>query len=1118
MKSRIYTLLALIIYSSSSFAQAPPWAWAKSATGSAYDEGYAVCSDLNGNVYVAGNFESGTLTFGSFPLTNAGPRDFFLVKYDPAGTVLWAQSFGGSGFDGVEDICVDPAGNVILTGFYNSSPLIIDGISLFNSGGSDMFVVKFDPTGNAIWANRAGGNIYDDGYGTITDNSGNVFVVGIFQSSTITFGSYTLNNGGDNDVYLVKYDSGGVVQWAKRAGGSSWDNGFGVGADALGNAYISGYFGSSTMTFDGLTISLSGGSVFIAKYDPSGNAVWATNDGGSGVDLNAAISTDQSGNSYLTGYFTSSPAFFGIWPLTNSGGADIYIAKYDASGGVVWAIRAGGSGSDVGYDVTHDGNGNAYLTGYFGSSSVNFGGITLNSTGGPDVYVTKYDNLGSVPWAVNPSGAVDDIGRGIYSDANGNVYAAGAFYSSSITFGSTTLNNTGNWDVYIAKMGTCNIAQPTITPDGPTSFCTGGSVMLTSSSAPTYAWSTGATTQSITVTSSGNYMVTVSDGPGCSATSSPVTVTVYPNPVPTITPDGPTIFCFGENVVLTSSVGLNYIWSNSATTQSITVTSGGVYSVTVNNGNGCSEISAPVTITVYPNPTPMITANGSLSFCDGGSVTLFSTAALGYQWSSGQTTQSVVVTSSGIFTVTTNNGNGCFATSAPVTVTVNPIPQPIINPTGPTTFCDGGSVVLTSSSADSYFWNTGEITQSIIATSSGNYCVYVTVNGCVGVSCIIVTEDTVSLGENHQGASCGMSNGMINLFVTDGIAPFSFSWSNGATTEDITNLSAGTYTVTVTDGIGCDATLSVVIAQNSTLALNEIHSDILCFGDNNGSIDLTVNGGTPSYTYSWSNGANTEDISNLTCGNYTVVVMDANSCSASITVSISCPDSITILSSVTDVSCFGGNDGNAVLSVFGGTPPYTWNPNLPTPYSLPAGAYTFTATDANGCTEVEDFIINQPYEISVSIFSTADNGGCSGTATATASGGTGSFDYLWSNGATTDTTGDLCGDSTYSVTVTDDNDCEMIETVTILSTGIGDIFSSSVIVYPNPANELCVVSCELCDRKTELKVFDLMGKEIYKTSFTANCQLLTANWPSGIYYLQLSNDDGTVTKKLVVQR
>lgn len=976
MKTKNYILLALLVYSISSTAQAPPWAWAKSATGTAYDEGYAVCSDLNGNVYVAGNFESGTLTFGSYPLTNAGPRDFFLVKYDPSGTVLWAQSFGGSGYDGVEDICVDPSGNIILTGFYNSSPLIIDGISLPNSGGSDMFVVKFDPTGNAIWANRAGSGSYDDGYGVITDNNGNVFVVGIFQSSTITFGGYTLNNGGDNDVYLVKYDSGGVAQWAKRAGGSSWDNGFGVGTDGLGNAYISGYFGSSTMTFDGLTVSLSGGSIFLAKYDPLGNALWAVNDGGSGVDLNAAVSTDQSGNSYITGYFTSSTAFFGIWPLSNSGGADIYIAKYDASGGVVWAKRAGGSGSDVGYDVTHDGNGNTYLTGYFGSSSVTFETITLNSTGGPDVYVTKYDNTGAVPWAVNPSGGVDDIGRGIYSDANGNVYAAGAFYSASITFGNITLNNTGNWDVYIAKMGTCNIAQPTITPNGPTSFCVGGSVTLTSSPATNYSWSNGATTQAITVLSSGLFTVIVSDGPGCSATSAPVTVTVYPNP------------------------------------------------------------------------------------------------------------------------------------------------QPIINPTGPTTFCNGGSVVLTCSSADSYLWSTGETNQSIIASYTDNICVQVMVNGCAGMTCIMVTEDTVSLAENHQDAGCGLNNGMINLFVTDGIAPFSFSWSNGANTEDLVNIPCGNYSVTVTDAAGCSASLSVTISCLGAIVLSEAHVNVPCFLGNNGSINLTASGGTPGYTYYWSNSETTEDIQNLTAGIYSVIVLDASFCSASLSVTITQPaDSVTVLSSVSNVSCYGGNDGAVVLSVFGGTPPYTWNPVIPDPFAMSAGVYSVTATDANGCTAVEDFIVNQPYEITVSIFSTADNGGCTGTATADVAGGTAPFNYLWNNGATTDSTGGLCGDSTYTVTVTDNYDCTTTGTVNILSTGIKDIFSSFITIYPNPTARWAVITVQSAVKENiELIVFDILGKEIYKTSFTGDCQLLTARWGTGIYYLQLRNENGTVTKKLVVQR
>ncbi len=282
------------------------------------------------------------------------------------------------------------------------------------------------------------------------------------------------------------------------------------------------------------------------------------------------------------------------------------------------------------------------------------------------------------------------------------------------------------------------LPTPTISAGGPTTFCAGGSVVLTSSSATGNVWSPGgATTQSITVSSSGTYSVTVTSN-GCSGTSTGTAVTVNPNPAtPTITAGGPTTFCAGGSVVLTSSSATGNVWSpGGATTQSITVSSSGTYSVTVTS-NGCSATSAGTTVTVNPVPaTPTISAGGPTTFCAGGSVVLTSSSGSGNVWSpGGATTQSITVSSSGTYSVTVTS-NGCSATSAGTTVTVNPLPAtPTISAGGPTTFCAGGSVVLTSSSATGNVWSPGgATTQSITVSSSGTYSVTVTSNGCSATS------------------------------------------------------------------------------------------------------------------------------------------------------------------------------------------------------------------------------------------------------------------------------------------------------------------------------------------------------------------------------------------------
>lgn len=219
---------------------------------------------------------------------------------------------------------------------------------------------------------------------------------------------------------------------------------------------------------------------------------------------------------------------------------------------------------------------------------------------------------------------------------------------------------------------------PTITPGGPTTFCQGGSVTLSSSASSGNTWSTTATTQSINVTSGGTFTVTATSN-GCTSPPSPsVTVTVNPIPsAPSITAGGPTTFCQGGSVTLSSSASSGNTWSTTATTQGITVNSGGTYTVTTTNGNGCtSPPSAGTTVTVNPLPaTPTITAGGPISFCQGGSVTLTSSAANGNTWNNSAITQSITVNAGGTYSVYTTNGNGCIsATSAGTTVSVNPLP------------------------------------------------------------------------------------------------------------------------------------------------------------------------------------------------------------------------------------------------------------------------------------------------------------------------------------------------------------------------------------------------------------------------------------------------------------
>ncbi len=429
-------------------------------------------------------------------------------------------------------------------------------------------------------------------------------------------------------------------------------------------------------------------------------------------------------------------------------------------------------------------------------------------------------------------------------------------------------------------------ATPIVTPGGPTTFCSGGSVTLTSSAATTYLWSTGETTQSIIVSTGGIYTVTIGNGSGCVATSSNTTVTVNPAPsVPVIIPGGPTTFCTGGSVVLTSSAASGNTWSTGAITQSITVSASGTYTVTVSNGT-CSSTSAGTSVSVNPPPaTPTITPGGPTTFCSGGSVVLTSSAPSGNTWSTGAITNSITVSTSGSYTVSVGSGS-CIATSAPTTITVNPAPTATITPGGPTTFCAGGSVTLTASAGGTYLWSSGETTQSITVSTSGSYTVTVTSSGCSATSApttITVNPNPATPTITPVGPITFCLGGSVTLTSS---AASSYLWSDGSTSQAITVSGSGSYTVTITNG-GCSATSAPTsVTVNPTPATPTITLGgpaSFCAGD---SVELIS---SPAASYLWSNGETTQSIWANVAGNFTVTVSNgtcSSQPSASVAVSV----------------------------------------------------------------------------------------------------------------------------------------------------------------------------------------------------------------------------------------
>jgi hypothetical protein len=463
MKNQIYTLGIILLSSIATFGQAPPWTWANSAGGTYQDEGHSIATDASGNVVVTGYFSSPSITFGTIVLTNTNgsSADMFVVKYDGAGNVLWANSAGGTGWEESYGVTTDAGGNVLVTGRFFSPSITFGTIVLTNTSGSDMFIVKYDGAGNVLWANSAIGADDDEGRGVATDASGNVLVTGFFYSPSITFGTTVLTNvnASYSDMFIVKYDGAGNVLWANSAGGTGWDEVYGVATDAGGNILVTGYFSSPSITFGTTVLTNANGStsdIFVVKYDGAGNVLWANSASGTDDDEGYGVATDSGGNVLITGFFYSPSITFGTTVLTNAnaGYSDMFIVKYDGAGNVLWANSAGGTGWDESYGVSTDAGGNVLVTGYFSSPSITFGTTVLTNAVGSEIFIVKYDGAGNVLWANSASGTSDDVGQSVSTDTGGNVLVTGIFDGPSITFGTTVLinTNTGSNDMFIAKL------------------------------------------------------------------------------------------------------------------------------------------------------------------------------------------------------------------------------------------------------------------------------------------------------------------------------------------------------------------------------------------------------------------------------------------------------------------------------------------------------------------------------------------------------------------------------------------------------------------------------------------------------------------------------------------
>ena len=405
-----------------------------------------VAADTAGNVIVAGYFR-GAVDFGGGDLTSAGSEDIFIAKFDPDGGYLWSKRFGAADNQYAFGLAVDLSGNVIVTGEFIGS-VDFGGGDLTSAGVYDIFVAKFDPDGGYLWSKRFGDDGLQFSHAVDVDASGNPIAAGDFFG-TVDFGGGVLSSALTVDVFAAKFTAGGSYLWSKDFGDPDYQYARGVAVDASGNVIITGPFAGS-VNFGGDVLTSAGQyDVYVAKFDPDGMHLWSKRFGDLNSQVANAVAVDAAGNVVVAGDFAGAMDFGG-GALTSAGNTDIFIAKLDPNGAHLWSKRFGDSSNQTPCDVAVDASGNAILAGQF-SGMVNFGGRTLTSAGGKDIFIARFGPDGIHIQSARFGDGDDQGASGVAFDAAGNTIVTGQF-SGVVNFGGGALTSAGSKDVFLAKL------------------------------------------------------------------------------------------------------------------------------------------------------------------------------------------------------------------------------------------------------------------------------------------------------------------------------------------------------------------------------------------------------------------------------------------------------------------------------------------------------------------------------------------------------------------------------------------------------------------------------------------------------------------------------------------
>ncbi len=803
-----------------------------------------VTTDAAGNIYISGSFSGATMSIGATTLTNAttggGPNDIFVAKYTPAGVPVWANSIGGTGDDYGISIAQVSGGDVYVAGGYSSATMTVGSTTLTNPKGLDLaYIARFSPSGTPLWADQ--GNCKYGGSaatGLARDNTGNVYMTGGFQDTTVTFAGATLttvypppDTFGKLNLFLVRYSPSGSVTWNKTIssnGSGVW--GYCIGLASCGQVWVSGNYTNDAVIQTGDTLKkLVGDPIFIAGYDLSGGVVGYSGLTSGGDDQNG-IACDAAGNIYTCSDYigTLKVGKDILTPPTSEG---FYMAKYAST------VKP----PDTAYGKK--------------DTSVCKGDMRLYAPPGYSTYV--WDDGSTFPTRT--------------------VASAGKYYVYCISCGMTTLIDTYNVSMAVTDTTYKRIDTNVCSYQNP-------ATLKAPAGYTTYSWSTGSTASSILVSAAGTYFV--SSVLGCKAAFD-----TFHYSITIADTTNKRIFdsVCASNIphTLTAPTGFDSCrWStgSSASSISINVATPGPVNYFVLNSKGCSTVVD--TFLVYVKPVPAVLLGNDTSFCFGNSVTLTSPQPAGstYAWNTGSTDDNITVAVSGtyILDVTYPFPNLCVTAD---TIKITVIPLPVVD-LGPDLLnCQGIADSLHSSvpyTAPTYLWSDASTAAVDVVKTSGTYWLQVTDFGCKGVDTIDVKiiYDTLNF-YNHDTAICRGS--IVATFVTGNIDQ-TYQWRPTAGIAMSTTINpviladtSATYTLTTSMPLCPDRidSFHLDVQPNPTVYIGD--NRMVCQFDSLRIIATVKPNWYTHYIYNWSPATfldnSTTNAVTFTAGNYTQLML-----------------------------------------------------------------------------------------------------------------------------------------------------------------------------------------------------------------------------------------------------